>query len=47
MSLDGKSLLSVGVFAKDVLDQGARVFSHIGFHFKLLSIGSQSSTYPR
>ena len=30
-----------------LLDQGARVFSHIGYHFKVLSIGSQSSTYPR
>ena len=28
-----------------LLDQGARVFSHIGYHFKLLTIGSQSSTY--
>ena len=36
MSLDGKSLLSAGVFANYVLDQGARVFSHIGYHFEVI-----------
>ena len=39
MSLDGKSLLSAGVFAKDVLDQGARVFSHIGYISSYYQLG--------
>ena len=30
-----------------LLDQGARVFSHIGYHFKLLSNGSSIFNVPR